>query len=1344
MPKAIATARGTASKNAQPSTERSQHDSTPQGGDPVQSPIPASNASAHLTAMERYHYTGAAIKARRPAAPFTQAPPLEFRPDPVVPTTGQDRRTSLPTPLKAGLEYLSRMSMDDVSVHYNSPKPAVLHAHAYAQGTEIHLGPGQEKHLPHEAWHVVQQKQGRVKPTLQMKGGTPLNRDKALEQEADTMGQRAATFAPQGDSQPALVVSAPKPAGAAVVQRFELPGTLELVNALGAVVAAELYRNWPQGRSLGDIVNLVRAAGLRGGLTFAYLTTWSSADALALATAFGTNANHLSAADWVRIARAVGPNTPADTTAFCQIPNWTMDGLLPLVAAFQTGVNGLSAAQWAQIARHVGNDAHADATVFASLAGWSWAGIDPLTTAFAGIHANALSATDWATVAATMGNDQAANTIAFCQVPNWSVSGINQLAGAFVAGPGTLNSAQWATVAARVDPDADGDATAFAQLNGWTWAGIDPLTAAFAQDRNHLTRGDWCTVAGRVQNDHAADAIAFSRLAHWTWNGIDPLTAAFHANANLLPRADWLTVAARMGNDRHAETIAFCQLPHWTWAGINPLSQAFVQNRNGLTHDTWVNVARRMNPDAHADAAAFCQIPHWGAVAINAVALAFAADANHLTRANWIAVAGYMGANRGADTIAFCQLPNWTWNGIDPLSQAFRQDDNGLTRDQWIEVATRVGHDRHAEAVAFCQLIHWSWDGIDDLTTELAANAGVLNSAQWASVAQRVTPNDAAEVVPFARLPNWNWGGVNPLTQSFQQNRNGLSSGQWATVAGRVAPNDHAGVAALCQLAKWSAASIRALADLFSHNAWSLSASDWAAIASRAQANGSADIDALLQAVQINNGGANRQTILAYLTAGGNDFAALTGLLQATAADRTIQQLTALLNGIPDYNGDVVDLAALVQTVQLHNAGTSTDDIENLIGAVGDNGTLDETMALVQTLAGRNTIRELETLIRAIENHNAGTDVSHIDTLLQTVQARNAGTSVVDTTQLINAIGANGSVAATTALINTLGGRDPIVDLSAFVDAVQPHNNGTPLADMDALLQAIEHHHAGTHIAGITGLINTVGANGTVGQMRALVNTVAAHSTFGELSALVTAIGQHNPNTAVAAIDAFVQTLGGVGNVCTELTAIVQAVQHHGTIQQMTAMVAQAVITLGAAHVSDLPILINRNPAQNRPPHVTQLLVAVHPNNRARYLNVVAKLPRFTRQAAPVTPARYYNAVGAPLPGPAGAVFTCNAFAYFYSRHSYGYFDFAIANPHANSMWPVGVNTVNQLDASLPAAIGAGLDPNLGVPNRRNGGNNEVGTTGVGGIIAHLMPIHANVDDSFTGNECAAIDNLRW
>lgn len=100
-------------------------------------------------------------------------------------------KTGLPDNLKSGVENLSGHSLDDVKVHYNSDKPGQLQAHAYAQGTDIHVAPGQEKHLPHEAWHVVQQKQGRVKPTMQMKGNINVNDDAGLEREADVMGAKA-------------------------------------------------------------------------------------------------------------------------------------------------------------------------------------------------------------------------------------------------------------------------------------------------------------------------------------------------------------------------------------------------------------------------------------------------------------------------------------------------------------------------------------------------------------------------------------------------------------------------------------------------------------------------------------------------------------------------------------------------------------------------------------------------------------------------------------------------------------------------------------------------------------------------------------------------------------------------------------------------------------------------------------------------------------------------------------------------------------------------------------------------------------------------------------------------
>ncbi|WP_442266813.1 eCIS core domain-containing protein [Tenacibaculum sp. ZS6-P6] len=102
----------------------------------------------------------------------------------------KENNTGLSDNLKAGIENLSGYAMDDVKVHYNSDKPAQLNAHAYAQGTDIHVASGQEKHVPHEAWHVVQQKQGRVQPTTAV-NGAQVNDNVGLETEADVMGAKA-------------------------------------------------------------------------------------------------------------------------------------------------------------------------------------------------------------------------------------------------------------------------------------------------------------------------------------------------------------------------------------------------------------------------------------------------------------------------------------------------------------------------------------------------------------------------------------------------------------------------------------------------------------------------------------------------------------------------------------------------------------------------------------------------------------------------------------------------------------------------------------------------------------------------------------------------------------------------------------------------------------------------------------------------------------------------------------------------------------------------------------------------------------------------------------------------
>lgn len=137
---------------------------------------------------------GASMGARRPYAGGTAQRFKAGKPGKAAESGKGNNLTGMPDKLKSGLEKLSGMDLGDVRVHRNSNKPAHLKAHAYAKGNEIHLGPGQDKHLPHEAWHVVQQRQGRVKATTQMKAGgkqVPVNDNKQLEKEADVMGAKA-------------------------------------------------------------------------------------------------------------------------------------------------------------------------------------------------------------------------------------------------------------------------------------------------------------------------------------------------------------------------------------------------------------------------------------------------------------------------------------------------------------------------------------------------------------------------------------------------------------------------------------------------------------------------------------------------------------------------------------------------------------------------------------------------------------------------------------------------------------------------------------------------------------------------------------------------------------------------------------------------------------------------------------------------------------------------------------------------------------------------------------------------------------------------------------------------
>lgn len=106
----------------------------------------------------------------------------------------------MPENVQAKMENSFGQDFSDVKIHQNSNDATQLQAHAFAQGTDIHFAPGQyspntqkgQELLGHELTHVVQQKQGRVKPTIQAKGDVNINDDKGLEKEADDMGLKAA------------------------------------------------------------------------------------------------------------------------------------------------------------------------------------------------------------------------------------------------------------------------------------------------------------------------------------------------------------------------------------------------------------------------------------------------------------------------------------------------------------------------------------------------------------------------------------------------------------------------------------------------------------------------------------------------------------------------------------------------------------------------------------------------------------------------------------------------------------------------------------------------------------------------------------------------------------------------------------------------------------------------------------------------------------------------------------------------------------------------------------------------------------------------------------------------
>ncbi len=119
------------------------------------------------------------------------------------------RKNGMPNKVKSKMEGSFKADFSNVDIHKDSAKAKEIGAYAFTQGNNVHFAPGQyqpesqkgQELLGHELSHVVQQRQGKVKPTTE-NNGLPVNDNKGLEKEADIQGKSAADGKPVNATNP--------------------------------------------------------------------------------------------------------------------------------------------------------------------------------------------------------------------------------------------------------------------------------------------------------------------------------------------------------------------------------------------------------------------------------------------------------------------------------------------------------------------------------------------------------------------------------------------------------------------------------------------------------------------------------------------------------------------------------------------------------------------------------------------------------------------------------------------------------------------------------------------------------------------------------------------------------------------------------------------------------------------------------------------------------------------------------------------------------------------------------------------------------------------------------------
>ncbi|NEO75650.1 MAG: DUF4157 domain-containing protein [Moorea sp. SIO4G3] len=688
-------------------------------------------------------------------------------------------QTGLPDDLKTGVENLSGYSLDDVRVHYNSPKPAQLQALAYTQGTDIHVAPGQEEHLTHEAWHVVQQMQGKVKPTIQAQGMS-INNDQGLEHEADVMGLKALQRR-EGDRQfgqirPTATVVQQRSLGHEVIQGQweQILYSLLVGGATLGVLAA--YSWWPAGWGLAQLRNLSQYVALRDILSWANLA-WTPGNVINLAQAYAADAGGRTAADWVAIAGAVGATDhEANVATFARMPAWNPVNITALLALFKANPGGRTAADWVAIAGAVGaTDHEANVATFARMPAWNPVNITALLALFKA-NPGGRTADDWVTIAGAVGaTDHQRNVAAFARMPAWNPVNITALLASFKANAGGRTADDWVTIAGAVGAkNHEANVAAFARMPGWKRANITALLASFKANPGGRTADDWVTIAGAVgAKNHEANVAAFARMPGWKRANIIALLALFEANAGGRTAADWVAIAgARGAKNDEANVATFAQMPAWNPTNITALLALFKANAGRRTAANWVAIATAVGATDHeANVAAFTRMPAWNLANITALLALFEANAGGRTAADWVAIgrANQALVDQEVAVSELGRMAGWLSANIPPFA------DNAINAG--LTVGNLQAFLRTVNAVPNSLALVGAWGanvvgqtvgtiltaGGAPTNPELVQLLGFANVHNWAAVNLTNAAGGAICGVP-------NWGATLPHANTFATN----------------------------------------------------------------------------------------------------------------------------------------------------------------------------------------------------------------------------------------------------------------------------------------------------------------------------------------------------------------------------------------------------------------------------------------------------------------------------------------------------------------------------------------------------------------------------------------------